>query len=882
MSSIQNIKVGGTSYGIEANKLGSPASIDGVAFDGGDSIVHYAASSTGASTAAKAATIGNDFTLGTGARVTVKFTNANTASNPTLNVNSTGAKSIMAYGTTNAVTWDAGQAVEFVYDGTYWQMVSSGIGSATIRGRVKVDASPTNGSDNAVSSGGVYTGLSAKAPIASPTLTGTPKSPTPTAGDNSTKIATTAFVSGAVSALQIGEVNRRLLESFPTITSTGAVAMTEMGADGVPIKMFSTIVSLSQSGSGEPAPNNVRTISGVSAVAISQSDADTSNPSVSTIQIGHTSYGGELIYDGNWKMRDTWDYLLIDGTQDFMTDDERATTDTIVFYLIVNLAHVGDYTEFINYGNAIVASTMPTISVPAFYTTYQYEIDQKNIAIAGYRQATTGNNNFLYFSFNRAAYPGITDVESVKSWFQSNPTQVAFLTRTPVETAVTGVQITSLLGTNNIWTDSGTVSVTFRCDPSLFEAEQNRKALESFPTETSTGAVSETMNGANNIPPKSVEVTMLPIQNLNGYDNPWPGGGGVNKIDFSACTAGGEAYGLYSQMDGELIEVSGTCSSGGTKTWTIATVNNDQRALAATLSFAGFVTSATTPVGWPGQVSAVTYDSNSGKINVTVTNLVTNLDYIFHIGIVAYSGATPTAWSPYSNICNITGRTGANVYLEDEYDANADPFATFDWTSKAGTVYGATLSDNHNGTWTLTRNWEFAKAAPDGQLILGTSGAMINASGNTTNGGYAYYNTGEALKPFPTSLGNGLCNMLKTATISGTTTEAFFSYQTSGGTGRVGFRMEMLPGWNQGTGSQNGALFKTWVADQYAKGRVLQIAWRLVTPITYILPAKSVLSYLANNSFWSNVGDSTVVWRCDPTLFINSQVAALTALISGT
>lgn len=40
--------------------------------------------------------------------------------------------------------------------------------------------------------------IAEKAPLASPALTGTPTAPTPTAGDSSTKIATTAFVSDAV------------------------------------------------------------------------------------------------------------------------------------------------------------------------------------------------------------------------------------------------------------------------------------------------------------------------------------------------------------------------------------------------------------------------------------------------------------------------------------------------------------------------------------------------------------------------------------------------------------------------------------------------------------------------------------------------------------
>ena len=43
--------------------------------------------------------------------------------------------------------------------------------------------------------------IATKAPLASPTLTGTPAAPTATAGTNTTQIATTAFVTGAISDL---------------------------------------------------------------------------------------------------------------------------------------------------------------------------------------------------------------------------------------------------------------------------------------------------------------------------------------------------------------------------------------------------------------------------------------------------------------------------------------------------------------------------------------------------------------------------------------------------------------------------------------------------------------------------------------------------------
>ena len=53
------------------------------------------------------------------------MSNANSVANPTLNVNSTGAKPIMRYGTTtpgttNTLSWYAGSVVSFTYDGTNW------------------------------------------------------------------------------------------------------------------------------------------------------------------------------------------------------------------------------------------------------------------------------------------------------------------------------------------------------------------------------------------------------------------------------------------------------------------------------------------------------------------------------------------------------------------------------------------------------------------------------------------------------------------------------------------------------------------------------------------------------------------------------------------
>jgi hypothetical protein len=102
----------------------SPYSIDGIALgtESNNTITHFAVCETAGATAAKVAALPG-FLKVVGAEVTVFFTNANTAANPTLNVNGTGA-SLIYY--RNAPIMPSfitlGTAYHFVFTGTYWQM----------------------------------------------------------------------------------------------------------------------------------------------------------------------------------------------------------------------------------------------------------------------------------------------------------------------------------------------------------------------------------------------------------------------------------------------------------------------------------------------------------------------------------------------------------------------------------------------------------------------------------------------------------------------------------------------------------------------------------------------------------------------------------------
>lgn len=83
----------------------------------------YGTCSTTASTAAKVVTC-SDFELYTGCRINIKFSTANTAASPTLNVNDTGAIAIWYNNASataaNPVLWGTNAILPFVYDGSHW------------------------------------------------------------------------------------------------------------------------------------------------------------------------------------------------------------------------------------------------------------------------------------------------------------------------------------------------------------------------------------------------------------------------------------------------------------------------------------------------------------------------------------------------------------------------------------------------------------------------------------------------------------------------------------------------------------------------------------------------------------------------------------------
>ena len=116
------------------------------------------------------------------------------------------------------------------------------------------------------------------------------------------------------------------------------------------------------------------------------------------------------------------------------------------------------------------SAMMPTVDViPAISNAFKAvsQASRENGTIS----STVGGTNVDFI------YSGVDSVASWKTWLASNNVQFCYKLATPIEIQLTPHELTTLLGTNNIWSDSGEVSVTYRADIQKYIAKVIAEAL---------------------------------------------------------------------------------------------------------------------------------------------------------------------------------------------------------------------------------------------------------------------------------------------------------------------------------------------------------------------------------------------------------------------
>lgn len=351
-------------------------------------------------------------------------------------------------------------------------------------------------------------------------------------------------------------------------------------------------------------------------------------------------------------------------------------------------------------------------------------------------------------------------------------------------------------------------------------------------------------------PMRKCEVTLEPIQDLHGQDAPYPAGGGKNLVDPSACTLGKRLDNVGGLSNASNWAVTDFIPCQPNTNYCARSVIPAANGYAycfydSSKRFLRYATiSGTSSVATSGVRNS---GADAAYLRLTVAkNNLENTAYCSQSSSLDY-------FSPYSNICPITGWTGANINVSGA-DTSSPTIYPISWQAEAGTVYGGTLTVNEDGSCDLVSKW-VQDTFP--------SNSVVNNSGTSASGG-TWCSYRHVLSGANKSYGNTPTN------------------GDSNGLFNIGkWRKGAEAGKCRAYTITNGAeLYCTLVSDQYdlstLQGRtdyytnvlgeaVPTVCYKLATPITYHLDSIAQITTLAGeNNIWADVnGEITLTYKAN-------------------
>lgn len=159
-----------------------------------------------------------------------------------------------------------------------------------------------------------------------------------------------------------------------------------------------------------------------------------------TIQLGQTVYGGTVEMDVvNGKLTVDRAINVLNGTQTF---GYIAYGDGSVQVIYTPMPAKAPAPSTATQNNGLLSDRFTTSSP---YTDGPCQMTGR---------ATNGG---IYINMPST----VTTGAQARSWFADNPTQVIYELATPIEIPLTAQQLTTLLGDNNVWTDTGDTTVEY-------------------------------------------------------------------------------------------------------------------------------------------------------------------------------------------------------------------------------------------------------------------------------------------------------------------------------------------------------------------------------------------------------------------------------------
>ena len=350
-------------------------------------------------------------------------------------------------------------------------------------------------------------------------------------------------------------------------------------------------------------------------------------------------------------------------------------------------------------------------------------------------------------------------------------------------------------------------------------------------------------------PVRALVVDINPAQDLHGYDDPWPAGGGVNRLNPASVP---DENKYVTSITGDLATPTGSYEWRHTDYIPVTP---------GEVLYIGEV------YGIASNAGSAWYDSNKGYVSgfnstqlsnadgvVTVPQGVAYLRHSFCISseynpnwettVYIIPNSSPHVFTPYSNICPISGWTGAKVWVEPTHDTTANPTVTIDLD---GTVYGGTLNVT-TGVLTVDR------------LIYVLNGTEIWSRFNPSDpseADRAYYRCKIAESGYFTNE-NNICSHFKTTRIGSTTSDIGFGTINSS-LSEIGAVIAIRPDLSV---LSNTGRFQQYLSQQYANGTPVTCVCGISAPQVIQLSATELATLAGQNNVWADTGNiNTITYR---------------------
>ena len=180
-----------------------------------------------------------------------------------------------------------------------------------------------------------------------------------------------------------------------------------------------------------------------------------------------------------------------------------------------------------------------------------------------------------------------------------------------------------------------------------------------------------TFNAPKAAPLRALTLSIDPIQDLHGYDAPWPGGGGINLLDISIASPLSVTYGLTKSIDSSgFVHLDGIVDGTG-EALSIAVIRAGDAQIDA-LTGKNYVISMTDVSGGTVKSAWGLRDIDDGAIACSITNPGNGTEMHMKFRVVVAT-TKQTSFSPYSNLCPISGWDGAQVWRTGRNLVNVTP-----------------------------------------------------------------------------------------------------------------------------------------------------------------------------------------------------------------